>query len=209
MSPLRRPRADDPASRAQRERILATASSLLGEERAGSTFSTDAVAARAGVARAIMQQSFGDDAGLLEALWDALLSRCLVKLPQALQQPDPRAALAELIAIYGAFWDEQRAVVRRIRAHAVLDAVLGSALRTRERDRREGMLRLSRRLAEAVPGAQPPPELADLLCMLTSFETFDGVAGPERRIAAIIPAVQSLAQSVLDHAGGARTGGRS
>lgn len=39
--------------------------------------------------------------------------------------------------------------------------------------------------------------LIDLLLVLTAFETFDALASPERTIADVVPAVQSLMRSAL------------
>jgi AcrR family transcriptional regulator len=166
-------------------------------------FSLDAVAARAGVARAITQQQFGSAAGVLEALWDDLLSRgCLEQLPQAFANPDAATTLAELIAIYGRFWHRERGVIRRVRAFAAFDREREQALLTRDRARREGLQNLARRLAQGSRSPKLPASFTalDLLAALTAFETFDLLAVADRGIEDVIGLLQALSRTYADGA---------
>jgi AcrR family transcriptional regulator len=183
----------------ERMRVIAAAQALLAEENAAPGFTIDALAARAGVARAQVQRRFGTPARVLEALWDQLLSdRCLALLPQAFERKEPTAVLAELIAIHGRCWHGQRRVIRRIKAFAAFDPELERALRTRELERREGLRRFADRLARGgsirVPGGI---ELVEVLALATAFEFFDSLAGPARPIEQVMPAAQGIAARML------------
>src|SRR5262249_56661173 len=99
-----------------RARIVAAARELLAAPGGFSGFTVDAVAGQAGVARMTVYNQFGSKIGLLEALFDDLAARGLVeRLRAAFARPEPREALAELIAAFGHFWGSDRVVIRRIR----------------------------------------------------------------------------------------------
>jgi AcrR family transcriptional regulator len=181
------------------DRVVEAARALLAEEVAGLGFTIDALAARAGVARAQVQRRFGTTARVLEALWDRLLSNdCLARLPSAFERSEPRAVLAELVAIHGRCWHGQRRVIRRLLAIAAFDAELERALRTRELQRREGLRRFAERVSRG--GAIKTPngvELVEVLALATAFELFDSLAGPARPIEEVIPAAQAIAGRML------------
>jgi len=183
----------------ERTRVVAAARALLAEENAAPGFTIDALAARAGVARAQVQRRFGTPARVLEALWDQLLSdHCLALLPKAFERKEPTAVLAELIAIHGRCWHGQRRVIRRIKAFAAFDPELERALRTRELERREGLRRFADRLARGGSIRVPDGvELVELLALVTAFELFDSLAGPERPIEQVLPAAQAIAARML------------
>src|SRR3989442_10999895 len=109
-----------------RSRILKAARGQLEKE---ASFSLDAVARRADVARMTVYYQFGSRGGLLEALFDDLAARGgIPQLPSAFQEPDPMVALDRLIEIFAHFWTSARVVHRRLRAIAVLDPGLLQAL---------------------------------------------------------------------------------
>src|SRR5438552_6529596 len=102
-----------------RSRILKAAREQLEKE---ASFSLDAVARRADVARMTVYYQFGSKAGLLEALFDDLAARGgMAQLRAAFARPDPLEALAELIAVFCRFWASDRLVIRRLQALSVLD----------------------------------------------------------------------------------------
>jgi AcrR family transcriptional regulator len=183
----------------ERTRVVAAAHALLAEEDAAPGFTIDALAARAGVARAQVQRRFGTPTRVLEALWDQLLSdHCLALLPNAFERTEPTAVLAELIAIYGRCWHGQRRVIRRIKACAAFDPELERALRTRELERRVGLRRFAERMARG--GSMRVPDgvdVVEVLALSTAFELFDSLAGPERPIEQVIPAAQGIAARML------------
>src|SRR5205809_959465 len=160
-----------------RSRILKAAREQLEKE---ASFSLDAVARRADVARMTVYYQFGSRRGLLEALFDDLAARGgIPQLPSAFQEPDPMAALDRLIEIFAHFWSSARVVHRRLRAIAVLDPELLQTLADRNEFRRRGLRVILSRLATPAE-SQPIDDLVDLLFVLSSFESFDMLAGSDR-----------------------------
>jgi AcrR family transcriptional regulator len=208
------------AAEQTRERIVDAARTLLAAPGGFAEFTIDAVARAAGVARMTVYHQFGSKRGLLEALFDALAARGLIeRLGAAFGQDDPRAALAELIAAFGGFWASDRLVLRRIRGLAALDPDFEQAVRARDERRREALRvvlgRLSRDCGQPVAAAVQ--EAVDVLHSLTSFESFDSLAGTARGPEELVPLVHRLALAALGleegtgrrRRGGKRRGGRS
>jgi AcrR family transcriptional regulator len=144
---------------------------------------------------------FGSKAGLLEALFDQLATTG--RLPQraiaAVNQPDPLDALADYVAAFAGFWAAERLVLRRLRSLAALDPELAQGVRARDARRRKGLELLVGRLADR--HGHPPPdalgEAVGVLHMLTSFETFDALADPDRSPQDVAGQVQRLAVAAL------------
>jgi AcrR family transcriptional regulator len=183
-----------------RARIVTAARDLLAAPEGFSGFTVDAVAGQAGVARMTVYNQFGSKRGLLEALFDHLAARGLVeRLCAAFGEPEPGAALAGLVAAFAGFWHSDRLVIRRIRALATLDADFERAVGAREERRREGLRtiigRFAQRYDRPAPGVRD--EVIDALHTLTSFETFDNLAGPTRTQEDVIHLVCRLARAVL------------
>src|ERR1700736_1081260 len=89
-----------------RRRIVAGARELLADETGPATFTVDAVARQAGVARMTVYYQFHSKRGLLEALFDDLANRGLMPhLRPVFEEPVPAWALDGLIAAFAAFWD--------------------------------------------------------------------------------------------------------
>jgi AcrR family transcriptional regulator len=191
-----------------RDRIVTAALELLRESGRLSEFSIDAVARRADVVRMTVYYQFGSKRELLEAVFDTLAMRALVpRLRRSFQQREPLDALRELIAAFGGFWASDRLVMRRLRSLAALDPDFEQGVRARDERRREHLRGIVRRLIETHgrPLAATEAETVNVLHTLTSFETFDTLAGPDRDPEAITPLVQRLAGAVLglseEHAG--------
>jgi AcrR family transcriptional regulator len=183
-----------------RARIVIAARDLLAAPDGFGGFTVDAVAARAGVARMTVYNQFGSKMGLLEALFDHLAARGLVApLRAAFIQPEPRAALAGLIAAFGSFWHSDRIVIRRIRALTSIDADFEQAVRARDERRREALRAVIGRFAEGYnkPSSAAQDEMIDVLHTLTSFETFDNLAGAAHSPQDIVPLVCRLTEAVL------------
>src|SRR5438094_391879 len=177
-----------------RSRILNAAREQLEKE---ASFSLDAVARRADVARMTIYYQFGSRRGLLEALFDDLAAGGgIPQLPSAFQEPDPMLALDRLIEIFAHFWSSARVVHRRLRAIAVLDPELLQALVDRNELRRRGLrVILSRHATPA--DSQPIDNLVDLLFVLSSFESFDMLAGSDRTPDDVVPVVKEAAAAIL------------
>ena len=187
-----------------RTRILDAARDQLEAE---TSFSIDAVARRADVARMTVYYQFGSKRGLLEALFDRLAARGgLQQLPGAFQQSDPMKALERLIEIFARFWSSDRIVMRRLRAMAALDPELDQVLRERSEGLRNGLRVILSRLPAR--GAQVA-ETVDLLFALTSFETFDLLAGPNRTPHEVAPVIKRAAAAIVAARPGSAPRGRA
>src|SRR5579859_4904193 len=159
-----------------RARVIAAARELLVSADPGK-FSIDAVAQHADVSRATVYYQFRSKAGLLEALF---------------------AALDEYIMVFGRFWGSDQVLHRRLRGLAALDPDLGEALRVRQEWRRRGAATLITRLTTELgaPPATRQRDATDLLFTVTSFETFDTLAGAGTPQAAV-SLIQHLAHAAL------------
>ena len=182
-----------------RARILKAARALLTAP--GSTaFSIDAVARRARVTRATVYQRFGSRAKLLEALFDDMARLGGMRdLTEAFRQTNPTAALARFIATFGRFWTIHRPVVQRLFALGALDPELGRTLRGRNEWRRQGLREIVHRLHARgrKSRAEQLDATVDLLFTLTSFHTFDTLAGPDRNPSDVVPQVLQTCLQLL------------
>jgi len=163
------------------------------------SFSIDAVARRADVARMTVYYQFGSKRGLLEALFDDLAARGGLRgMPAAFQQVDPRRALEGLIDVFAHFWSSDRLVLRRLRAMAALDPELDEVLRERNEGRRQGLRVIVSRLAShGGSRGKATSDLVDVLFALTSFENFDVLAGPDRTPEQVAPLVKRAAAAIV------------
>jgi len=191
------------ASDQTRARILAAARALLMAPDGYSRFSIETVARQADVARMTVYHQFGSKTGLLEGLCDSLAaSGGMEQLASAFQQPEPLAALNRYIEVFGHFWEVDRLVMRRLRALAALDPEFEQVIRTRDEWRRKGVRTLLRRMVEQQllsfnEASKTFDELVDVLITLTSFETFDTLAGPSHTLEEVAPVVQRLVRAAI------------
>jgi AcrR family transcriptional regulator len=183
-----------------RERIVNAARELLEARSGVAGFTLDAVAKQAGVARMTVYYQFESKAGLLDALFDHLAARGRIEeLRHAFEEPDPIKGLQKLVRTFGTFWGTDRIVTRRIRAIAAIDPEVEKGVRKRDLRRRQALEVLVERIAKTSGRqvARNRTTLVDMLYAITSFETFDSVAGGDRSIEEITPLIQSLATAVL------------
>ena len=186
------------ASDQTRARILAAARALLMAPDGYSRFSIETVARQADVARMTVYHQFGSKSGLLEALCDSLaMSGGMEQLASAFQQPDPLAALNRYIEVFGHFWEVDRLVMRRLRALATLDPDFEQVIRSRDEWRRTGVRALLQRLLSFNETGKAFDEIVDILFTLTSFETFDALAGTSQSLEEVAPQVQRLALAAI------------
>lgn len=153
---------------AMRERLRAAPAEALSIER---------VAQEAGVARSTVYVVFGSKAGLFEALGQDLLERTgFRRIVDAVALPDARDAVRESLRAAAAVYAAERDVSRAIFSMWTLepDAVRG-AFEVVERGRAAGQRRMAERLAEQghLRRDVTPDEAADILWVVTSFDTFD------------------------------------
>lgn len=185
---------------ATRERVVAAAHALLAEPAGVSAFTVDAVARRAGVARMTVYNQFGSKAALLEALFDLLMRRGGIDGPQGMPKVfragDPLEALGVMFGVLARYYSADRTVKRRVHALAALQPDVGRALALREDRRRRGIRTLLGRMGRPWPPARVD-DLEQLLFTLTSFESFDTLAGPHRTLPDVAPLLASAARAVL------------
>ncbi|MET8700358.1 TetR/AcrR family transcriptional regulator [Kitasatospora sp. NPDC058032] len=190
------------AAEQTRTRILEAACELLTGEKGPASFSMDAVAKTAGVARMTVYYQFDSKTGLLEALFDDLAQRGgMARMPAAFMAPSGREALTAILDVLTGFYASGRVALRRLRGLGILDPELDTALQSRGERRRGGLqVVLGRLLADrdAEVGEAELDELVELLFMLTSFESFDLLAGPEGDSAAVARRIEELILAVLD-----------
>ena len=190
---------------ATRRKVLDAARALLADPAGQPAFSVDAVAKKADVARATVYYQFDSKAGLLEALFNSLAANGqLSDLASAFTNPDPVEGLRRFVACFGRFWASDRMVLRRIRAIAALDPEVGPLIAARDERRRQGLQVLARRLAGDGTGGdregsgadgserEATDTIIDIIHTLTSFETFDALAGPDQEPDDVIPIVTDL-----------------
>jgi AcrR family transcriptional regulator len=182
-----------------RERILLAARSLLTSTR-WADFTVPAVAQAADVARVTVYNQFGSKAGLLKALSDELAcSRDMHDLHQAIAGPDPSRTLSRFIGMFARSWAADRVVIRRLRALSALDPKSSNVMKGGDVRRRQAATILLERLA-AEQGRPRPGENAeaiDVLVALTSFETYDALAGEAREPNDVTELVDRLMRAYL------------
>jgi AcrR family transcriptional regulator len=182
-----------------RARILSAARALLTAP-SSTAFGIDAVARRARVTRATVYQRFGSRAKLLEALFDDMARLGGMRdLTEAFRQTNPTAALARVVATFGRFWTLHRPIVQRLFALGALDPELGQTLRGRNEWRRQGLREIVHRLHARgrKSHAGQLDATVDLLFTLTSFHTFDTLAGPDRKPSDVVPQVLQTCLQLL------------
>lgn len=183
-----------------RLRIIGAARELLASPETSARFSVEEVARRAGVARMTVYYQFGSLLGLLEGLCDSLaITGGMAHLADAFRRPEPLEALDHFITVFMGFWQSDRPVLRGLGALAALDRDFATVLEGRSGWRRKGLRVLLERIAKqrGRPKAKDMDDAADLLFMLTSFSTYDTLAGPKRSQEHVTRLVQQLAHRVL------------
>lgn len=184
-----------------RERIVSAARSLLTTSDGFTGLSIEAVARQANVARMTVYYQFGSRVGLLEAICDTMAANGgLRELANVFRLAEPQEMLAAYIRMFSQFWDSDRLLSRRLRGLATLDPEFELVIRARDERRRRGAEVLVQRLAERTgrPAPNEMQQTIDLLYTLTSFDTFDTLAGSERACVDVEPLVLRLVTLALD-----------
>ncbi|HEY6339260.1 MAG TPA: TetR/AcrR family transcriptional regulator [Candidatus Sulfotelmatobacter sp.] len=168
-----------------RERILAAAHELLAAEDF-TELTMDAVARKADVSRLTVYYQFDSKAGLLEALYNYIAKRGqMERLAEIFRQSnDPLRTLHDFILTFARFWASDRNVIRRLHALGGVDPEVAPGLLARNQRRRHGLEVILERYCRVYPPLSPiqEPVALDTLHMLTSFETFDALAGEGRSV---------------------------
>jgi AcrR family transcriptional regulator len=163
------------AASAKRVHVLDTTIDMLGSEPLPKV-TLDAVATRAGSSRSTVYLMFGSRSGLFEATARHLLDRVeFHRLVAAVGEPDPRLALERALAESVRLYAIERDVSRALWSWADLDADAAGARRVLDDGRAEGTAHLVDRLADAglLRDDVKREEAADVLYLLTSFDSFD------------------------------------
>ena len=188
------------STEATRERIVMAAHGVLAEPAGVSAFTVDAVARRAGVARMTVYNQFGSKAALLEALFDLMMRRGGIDgprgMPSVFRVADPMEGIAAMFDVLARYYSTDRMVKRRVHALSALQPDVEKALGLREDRRRRGIRTLLERMARPWT-PERKDELERLLFTLTSFESFDTLAGPHRTFPDVAPLLVSTARAVL------------
>ena len=174
------------ASAETRARILEAARGLL-DSSGPISFSIDAIAERADVARMTVYNHFGSKRSLVEALSDELAARGGIgRLPEAFRAPTGEAGLRRLVEIFVGFWDAEQVAIRRLRALSAIDPELTRS--NRDVRRRQAIRVLAERFAVAT-GAVSAAELdqvVDQIWVLTAFDAYDHLASTGKSVDEIV-----------------------
>ncbi len=180
-----------------RQRVVDAARSLLGEAPGYSEFTIDAVARRAGVARATVYYQFDSKVGLLQAVCDSLAAGGrLWDIEAAFAEPDPMESIRIVIRCFARFWDFDRTAMRRLRSLAGLEPEVEAVIEERD-DRRRGIIEVFVDRLFVGPGSPAARKLVRVLTTLTSFETFDALARAPETATTATEVIMGLAEAAV------------
>jgi len=181
-----------------RARVLEAARQLLAGEKQ-TDLSMEAIARRADVSRLTLYYQFNSRAGLLEALYDYLAMRGnMRRMAEVFHEPDPAKGLEKLVRIFVAFWSSDPLVIRRLRSMAALDPEIGKGIQARDARRLHAAREIVRRAdsLKTKRRASRADHAADVLSLLTSFETYDALARAGHTEEEILETIRSLGRFV-------------
>jgi AcrR family transcriptional regulator len=184
------------ASSKTRARILEAARQLLSSASAAD-LSMDAIARGADVSRLTIYYQFESRAGLLEALYDHLATQGnMQRMAEVFQQRDLSASIAKMVRTFVGFWASDPVAMRRLRGMAALDSEIARGIHARDGRRphiaREILKRTAAGKTKQLSAQQR--RAAEVLSMLTSFETYDLLARSGHSEEEIVSTLTSLAQ---------------
>lgn len=184
-----------------RVRILSAARQLLADETNPSDLSMEAVARKADVSRLTIYYQFKSRPGLLEALYDYLANRGNMRqMAGVFHEPNPKKALEKMVRTFVQFWASDPVVMRRVRSMAALDKEIEAGVRARDARRRHIASEMVRRLRPRQLDhgkTEQQKSAADVLSMLTSFETYDSLSTAGHGDEAIASLVLKLTQAAI------------
>lgn len=186
-----------------RARILEAARQLLANE-SETDLGMEAIARRADVSRLTLYYQFKSRPGLLEALFDYLAIRGnMRRMAEVFHEADPSRALDKLVSIFVGFWSSDPVVIRRLRGMATLDAEIDRGIRARDARRQQAAREIIRRTVlggKKKLSKQQQNLTADVLSMLTSFESYDALARAGHTQGAILATLTRMARAAIDSA---------
>lgn len=181
-----------------RARLLKAASTMLGGR---DSVSLEAVAKKAGVTRLTVYNQFGSRRALLEAVFDDMAERGgLHHIRETMTNPDPHAALRQIVSIFCRFWSNQRSAAWRLHAAAATDPEFEESLHARNERRRHllsvivgRMNQIASRPIEAIT------EIVDVLFAVTSMAFFWELTSGGRSAESACRLIQALANDVVQN----------
>lgn len=188
------------SSNETKSRIVESARQLLADESNPADLSMEAVARQADVSRLTIYYQFGSRPGLLEALYDHLAKRGgMYEMRAVFQETYPAKMLERMVQHFIAFWASDPVVMRRLRSMSGLDSEIAAGVRARDARRQHIAEEIMRRFARSEKkNAERRRKLtADVLWMLTSFETYDALARAGHSKDHIAKCVMVLAESAI------------
>jgi AcrR family transcriptional regulator len=180
-------------------RILSAVRELLAE---GSFHETavEQVAERAGVSRATLYQHFRSRLDLVDAICDTFdANPALQTLRQAVVLDDRGAALDGTIALSMRFWATEDPVLAPLYGVEAIDPAARGLVERQRADRRSEVRRLAHHLAtgKRLRAGVGERRAADLLMVLTSYETFRELRLSGLGDAQLTKALQESARTLL------------
>lgn len=195
---MRQAAADD-----TRARILEAARQLLANE-SETDLGMEAIARRADVSRLTIYYQFKSRPGLLEALYDYLAIRGnMRRMAEVFHEADPSVALEKLVVTFVGFWSSDPVVIRRLRGMATLDTEIDHGIRSRDARRQHAAREILRRTVlggKKKMSTEQQNLTADVLSMLTSFESYEALARAGHNQGAIIATLTRIARAAVDSA---------
>jgi AcrR family transcriptional regulator len=186
-----------------RARILEAARQLLANE-SETDLGMEAIARRADVSRLTIYYQFKSRPGLLEALYDHLAIRGnMRRMAEVFHEADPSVALDKLVLTFVGFWSSDPVVIRRLRGMATLDAEIDQGIRSRDARRQHAAREIIRRTVlggKKKLSTEQQNLTADVLSMLTSFESYDALARAGHTQRAILATLARMAHAAIDSA---------
>jgi AcrR family transcriptional regulator len=186
-----------------RSRILEAARQLLATD-SSTDLSMEAIARKADVSRLTIYYQFSSRAGLLEALYDHLAQRGrMQQMAGVFQAPDMSSAIENMLRTFVGFWSTDPQVMRHLRGMAALDPEIAHGIRSRDARRPGIALEILKRApaGEHSKSAIAQRRAADVLAMLTSFETYDALARAGHSDAQIVATLTRLARCAMGQVG--------
>ena len=138
--------------------------------------SLPAIAAEAEVARSTVYAIFGSREGLMVAVAEDVLDRGgFARIGQALRGPDIVRGFETSMEVAMELYSQEHAVSQALFSLAAVDRDASSAAARFNFGRRDGMRRIAQRMHDqsALRDDVTIDEAADMLWIITSFETFD------------------------------------
>jgi AcrR family transcriptional regulator len=184
-----------------RARILEAARQLLANE-SETDLGMEAIARRADVSRLTLYYQFKSRPGLLEALYDYLAIRGnMRRMAEVFHEADPSVALEKLVRTFVGFWSSDPVVIRRLRGMATLDTEIDQGIRARDARRQHAAREIIRRTVlggKKKLSTEQQNLAADVVSMLTSFESYDALARTGHTQGAILATLTRMARAAID-----------